>query len=105
MLKFVQRQPKNARVDDSITNSTSISVAIELLPEVSSGPIEIVCPPTNPRRVTRIRTTGKIYAKFYLLFIHRLGLEHRPPTFHGKCTNSTPMAGFFERLRIGGGGR
>ena len=53
MDKFVQRQPKKAQVDDSITNSSSISVAIELLPEVSSGPIDI------PKRDTRIRTTGE----------------------------------------------
>ena len=68
MDKFVQRQPKNAKVDDSITNSSSISVAIELLPEVSSGPIDIVCPPTKPqKRHSYQNHWGKKYS--WLLYV------------------------------------
>ena len=96
MLKFVQRQPQNAQVDDSIT---SISVAIELLPEVSSGPIDIVCPPTKPKKrhshqihwakkyswLLYVKEKDQVFcSNFYLLFTHGLGVDHRLPYFSGK---------------------
>ena len=71
MLNFVQRQPKNARVDDSTTNSTYISVAIELLPEVTSGPIDIVCPPTKPKKRHSYQNHwGKKYGQNVMYYPH-----------------------------------
>ena len=51
MDKFVQREPKRARVNDSIANSTSfISVPVEVSLDAPSGTIDIVSPPVNLKK-------------------------------------------------------